>query len=351
PYTEATFRPLVQQMVQNQFSFLPAIYQAFGVPKETVEFLKEMNGLGVQINIISKNRREFIEAVLFASGFEKVQNIKIWDVFDLQKYGSKGELVKQLRNESPSKIAVVCDDDPSDFKSMQNAISTDTQQIFRCMPTGKFDWKNVLTEVHQAVNKLNTVEKSPPVPQPMSSSAFSFTLMQSALSNFEEKTGQIETPLFEVPPTPPKHSSQLISYAGSAESPPQISDKKTETWESQIENLDQLKSNLLVSIMERNFRLTKQPEWNTFYTEICKFHSMVTTMSKGYSAQITANIFQEVDISYHLLSRSLITNVCRFDADYLKEITDIINGVYLGCKQTNNSLFEPSISTPLRFSR
>ena len=94
---------------------------------DVAEYLPMALSRNADIVIVSRNRREYIEAILSVGGLtdDEIEKIKIYDIRDIRSnYNSKGIVIanhEDLR-EKPANITVICDDDLNGLYSMEYAV-------------------------------------------------------------------------------------------------------------------------------------------------------------------------------------------------------------------------------------
>lgn len=168
-YSDCIFKDNMVELLKEGFK--QADNATMRMTKGGVDFLNHMLASGAHINIVSRNRKEYIQAVLLVEGVkaELVQeNIKIYDVNDLTsgKYG----VVANLHTNSTAEVAVVADDNPKDCKAMENAIEVEnatkdsgpkTAVLSYVAKPGTFDWPKIEADTRAKVNELAPKEKIP----------------------------------------------------------------------------------------------------------------------------------------------------------------------------------------------
>ena len=127
--------------------------------KNAKDFIQTMLKNDGEIVIISKNRNEYIKALLLAEGLEEkdIEKIKIYDVNSINApgFGNKGKIVEQHETKyGTADITVIADDNPSDFHQMTNSIKNETQKIYHQADTGQFEWKNITENMTREIDNL-----------------------------------------------------------------------------------------------------------------------------------------------------------------------------------------------------
>jgi hypothetical protein len=118
-----------------------------------LDFINNMIESKAEVVIVSRNRKEYIEALLVSEGLaeQQLNHIIIKDIKDLLKRGNKKNIV--LDHEQEAKTAaqttVVCDDDAQDFELMKQAIEENIQNgaqtalVSQCANTGTHQWDTI----------------------------------------------------------------------------------------------------------------------------------------------------------------------------------------------------------------
>lgn len=161
-YSDCTFKADIVDRIKAGFA--QEENKTMQMERSAFEFLQEMLRQGADINIVSRNRKEYIRAVLLAEGIplESVNKITIYDVKDLAS-GKHGAVLRDMMEKTPVKVTVVCDDDPRDCKAMVAALQegeVQTKLISRSVPPGQFDWQNISSEARLASAGVPKEEKS-----------------------------------------------------------------------------------------------------------------------------------------------------------------------------------------------
>lgn len=146
--------------------------RAMRMSKGALKFLEDMITEGAEVNIISRNRKEYIRAVLSVEGMDskQIEKITIRDVNDL--ISSNGKYLTVLNMEQsktkPAKVAVVCDDDPSDCEAMKKAVTEGDAKaslISYSTSPGAFDWPQISQDVYQRIGVTQDSKMMPVTPK------------------------------------------------------------------------------------------------------------------------------------------------------------------------------------------
>lgn len=116
-----------------------------------IDFLRNMLKQNSEVTIVSRNRTEYIQAMLEASGLtpDEVNKITIKDRRDLRlNYeGDKGNAVAELEG-TKTGVRIVCDDDGKDYHSMTNALQGANKTVVGFNEgTGQFKWNEISQQV------------------------------------------------------------------------------------------------------------------------------------------------------------------------------------------------------------
>lgn len=146
PYTTAIFKSNLQEIFDRHFSD-PNSSKDPLISESALRFLKEaLKHREIQINIISRNRGDFIKAVMRHQGLteEQISSIQFHIMKDKQKVISEMSLVR--------KMVLICDDSQEDHDSMRygavryDADKPDAVISFRHEP-GEFNWDEITKEM------------------------------------------------------------------------------------------------------------------------------------------------------------------------------------------------------------
>lgn len=128
-----------------------------------LSFLQWMLEQEIEVIIISRNRREFINAMLNAqSEMDKItlneKQIIIKDRMDLMDnlfFKNKGNIIEEWENNHANvSFTIICDDDPKDFKEMTEMVVTKnnlTTPIFILAKSGEFDFAAIKQKIENAL--------------------------------------------------------------------------------------------------------------------------------------------------------------------------------------------------------
>ncbi len=145
-YNLAKFKPNLVGLLKNA-AMDKSMPKEAGLAPGVLEFIESTLSQSGDINIISRNRKEYIQAVLELAGLsqEKLAKLTIKGVKELTN--DKGTTVTLLKGEKPKAIkTIICDDDANDYKLMVNAVkdaSGRTQIIGYNEKPGLFNWAEV----------------------------------------------------------------------------------------------------------------------------------------------------------------------------------------------------------------
>ncbi len=125
------------------------------VIEDALSFLKNMIAEKADVIIISRNREEYIKAVLEASGLERTLIDQI-TIIDTHKMTSKYQAVIDLETQkTPRDITVICDDNFVDYSAMQKAVKnsgTKTSIVPYSNAAGAFNWAAIERDINQKIN-------------------------------------------------------------------------------------------------------------------------------------------------------------------------------------------------------
>lgn len=153
-YSYACFRGNMVDLIKTGLA-LPE-NKTMRMSEGALSFLKTMLTQGADINIVSRNRKEYIKAVLLAEGMEAelIQKITICDANDLLltgKYQAVVDLEKSKK--APAGVVIICDDNSMDCKAMTKAVKDNndakTTVISHSEFAGTFDWQKIARDAPQ----------------------------------------------------------------------------------------------------------------------------------------------------------------------------------------------------------
>jgi hypothetical protein len=143
---------------------------------EAVTFLKELlNTAQVDINIITKNTRDYVLAVLKYQGFSQEELEKIIILDSCDKYTDVKNSVEALQLPQKPMPAYIFDDSKNDMSRMKNAFNQEHFDVSTYSEKpGKFRWMDYLNEIKaklilisdNEVLSLSNHEEISPVPAP-----------------------------------------------------------------------------------------------------------------------------------------------------------------------------------------
>ncbi|EKD72249.1 MAG: hypothetical protein ACD_45C00730G0003 [uncultured bacterium] len=165
-FDRATFLAEKEMVAKLQAGLKEEKNKDMGLVEGAAKFLQTMLNYNAEIVLVSKNRKEYIAAVLQAAGMSKqnISKILIIDRNDLMKVGgSKERAVTEYLKDPAHKaaaITVVSDDDLKDFFAMRQAVTdaglSDT--LIAYDPTNehfkqykRFDWAAITKEITQKI--------------------------------------------------------------------------------------------------------------------------------------------------------------------------------------------------------
>ena len=155
-YVTAKFKSGMPDILEHVLGdpLLKLVAEQIRVSPAAITFLKDMLTQGADIHIISKNRSEYIQAVMKVCGLsdDEVSRMLIHDTNDMGRMpiGGKGSVVRQVESRGPAEVTLVCDDSPEDLKLMVEAVSSKGRMSYIAKP-GEFSWEKITSDVKLAM--------------------------------------------------------------------------------------------------------------------------------------------------------------------------------------------------------
>lgn len=163
-YGDAKFVDEKEMVSKLKEGFEKPEYKTMQMSDGAFKFLDDMLDLNAEIILISRNRKEYIRAVLLNAGMslEKLAKIDINDVNTLHagKYG----VVTGIERKATTKaqVTVVCDDDHGDYTQMTGAVknaNSATTLVSHCEAPGKFNWSEISKEAQEKAKLVVAPER------------------------------------------------------------------------------------------------------------------------------------------------------------------------------------------------
>jgi len=196
-YADASFIDKKEMLARMEAGFKKEENKGMMMSQEAADFVSKMIQKNADIIIISKNRKDYINAVLELAGLGDIANkISIKDIRDIEEHdeGDKRNMVLNHEKSVKQKatIVVIGDDNPDDFDDMYRALQesgySKDDVLAYTADAGQFKWADNTKEV-----LVKAALKTPDLSRSSSTSSSSAAAIQSKLGDAADSpTGAVQ---------------------------------------------------------------------------------------------------------------------------------------------------------------
>jgi hypothetical protein len=213
-YQSGDFKENIVEVLNDGFAKNNEAKEKLAPSPEAIRFLQSLLTENAEIFIISKNREEYIKAILEVAGLKKedIARIMVKDTRALSALASakseSGRPPKYLmvaeceaKATTEAKCVIVCDDDESDFRSMVEAVRlskyTPVEVFSRC-PPGEYNWNAISQNIPASARRASPSPSAQPqkvdgqaaASSPLSKYGQFYTTLQTQLGLYEKEVGR-----------------------------------------------------------------------------------------------------------------------------------------------------------------